>query len=438
MASLTRAGATGHRQAGGPSGRTGQGSRRGLGVRLPRRLVAVALFVCSVAAFLVSPLSWGWSFVDLEVYRGGGQALLDGTRLYHLHYHGFLDFTYPPFAAVAFAPLTLAPLAVLKPIVTVVNIVLLPVVLRFALRLPPVSGWLTGEQATRLALVGGAAAIWLEPMWSTLGYGQINVVIAALVLGDLARPDAARTKGLGIGLATGLKLTPGLFVVYLLLTRRYRAAAVSLAGFAATVAAGFALAPQAAADYWGGAFADPGRVGRIENAANQTLRGAFARLLHTLDVDAWWLGTAVAVGALGLALAARAGRRGDDACGFSLCALTGLLVSPISWSHHWVLAIPVLLLFAVRLHRRRRRWALAAAGLAAVVGYSQLIHWVPHPHPGPLHAELHLDALQLLAADAYVLIAVLALAGALLAGLRAPGRRLPAAAAAAAASGGGP
>ncbi len=415
-----------------PDRRPGRGS--GLGGRLPGRRLALALFACSVAVFLASPLAWGWSFVDLEVYRGGGQALLDGTRLYHLHFLGFLDFTYPPFAAVAFTPLTLAPVGVLEPIVTAVNIALLPVVLRFALRLAPVGAMLSGEQATRLALVAAGAAIWLEPVWSTLGYGQINLVIAALVLGDLARPDSARTKGVAIGLATGLKLTPGLFAVYLLATRRYRAAAVSLAAFAATVAAGFAVAPQAAADYWGGAFADAGRVGRIENAANQTLRGAFARVLHTLDVGTWWLGTAVVVGAVGLALAARAGRRGDDAGGFSLCALTGLLVSPISWSHHWVLAIPVLLLFAVRRDRAGRRWTLAAAGLAAAIGYSQLIHWVPHPHPGPLHAELHLDFVQLLAADAYVLIALVALAGAVVVVLR--GRWTPPAAAAAAAAGG--
>ncbi len=378
--------------------------------RLPDRRLAAALFVCSVAAFLCSPLAWGWSFVDLEVYRGGGAAFLDGARLYQLHFHGFLDFTYPPFAAMTFTPLTLAPLAVLKPLVTIVNLALLPLILRLALRLAPVSGWLTGEQATRLALVGAAAAVWLEPVWSTLGYGQINLLVAVLVLGDLTQSDGSRCKGVLVGLASGLKLTPGIFVVYLLLTRRYRAAAVSLATFGATVGLSFALAPREASDFWGGAFADPTRVGRIENAANQSVRGAFARLLHTLNVDRWWLATALVVAGAGLLLAARAGRRGDEACGFSLCALTGLLVSPISWSHHWTMAIPVLLLFAVRAHRWRRPAALAAAGAVAVIGYSQLIHWVPHPHPGPLHAELHLDAAQLLAADAYVLLALLAVA----------------------------
>ncbi len=387
--------------------------------RLPSRRVAAALFLASVGAFLASPLATGWSFIDLEVYRGGGQALLDGARVYHLHFHGFLDFTYPPLAAMLFTPLTLLPLAVLQPLVTIVSLALIPYVLRCALRLPPCRDWLSGEEATRLALVGAAAGVWLEPIWSTLGYGQINVVVAALILGDLARPDPARGKGALIGLATGLKLTPGIFVVYLLATRRYRAAATALATFAAGVAAGFAVAPREAADFWGGAFLDPARVGRVENAVNQTLRGAYARLLHTTGVASWWLATAVLVGAVGLVLAARAGRAGDEAAGFSICALTGLLVSPISWSHHWTLALPALLLFAVRAHRRASRIGLAAAAGAAAVGYSQLIHWVPHPHPGPLHAELHLDAVQQLLADAYVLLALLglALAGALALGL---------------------
>ncbi|MGI8802452.1 MAG: glycosyltransferase 87 family protein [Solirubrobacteraceae bacterium] len=379
------------------------------GLPLPGRPAAIALFIASVAAFLASPLAWGWSFIDLEVYRGGGQALLDGAPLYRLIFHGFLHFTYPPFAAMVFTPLAALPNTVLKPIITIVNIALLPVILRVALRLPPVSTWLSGEQATRLALIGAAAAVWLEPVWSTLGYGQINLLIVALVVGDLAQRDESRWKGVGIGLACGLKLTPGIFTVYLLLTRRYRAAAVSLGTFAATLAAGFAVAPRDAADFWGGAFLDPSRVGRIENAANQTLRGAFARLLHSLNVEAWWMATALLVGALGMLLAVRAGRRGDEACGFSICALTGLLVSPISWSHHWTLAVPVLLLFVVRAHRGRHWFALAAGGAVAVIGYSQVVHWVPRPSAASLHVELHLDAPQLVAADAYVLLALGAL-----------------------------
>jgi len=110
-------------------------------------------------------------------------------------------------------------------------------------------------------------------------------------------------------------------------------------------------------------------------------------------------------------LAVRAARRGDDAVGFSLCALTGLLVSPISWSHHWVLAIPALMLLALDAQRRGWLAGVAAAAVALAIGCSHMIWWVPVNHPR--HSELHLDALQLVWADAYVLLglATLGVAG---------------------------
>jgi alpha-1,2-mannosyltransferase len=345
--------------------------------------------------------------VDVTVYRYGGRAVLDGAHLYALRFPGLLAFTYPPLAALLFTPLTLIGMAVLKPLITAGSLLLLAAILRFALRLKPISTWLTGNQSTRLALLAAAAALWLEPIWTTLRYGQIDVLIAALVLFDLSRADRSRWKGVGIGLAIGLKLTPAIFAAYLLLTRRYRAAATSATVFLATVAVGFAAIPGDASAYWGGAFIDPGRVGRIENAANQTLRGAYARLLHSISVEAWWLATAVTVGVAGMWLAVRAGRRGNDAHGFSLCVLCGLLVSPISWSHHWVMAIPALMLFALGAYRRASGVGLAAAGLAATVAYSHMIWWVPVNHPR--HSELRLDALQLVFADAYVLVALVAL-----------------------------
>jgi alpha-1,2-mannosyltransferase len=380
--------------------------------RLPARSVCAALYAASILILLASNMGHGWGFVDLAVYRYGAQGVLDGAHLYALRFPGALAFTYPPIAALLFLPLTFVRMAVLEPVVTAGSMVLLPVALGCALRLAPIRDWLSRDRAIRVALLASAAAIWLEPVWTTLRYGQIDVLVVALVLYDLSRPDGARWKGVGIGLATGLKLTPGIFTVYLLLTRRYRAAVVSLGVLAATVAAGFLALSGDSREYWSGAFGDPSRVGRIENAANQSLRGAYARLLHTLDVQPWWLCTATLVGVLGIALAVRAGRRGDEASGFSLCALGALLVSPISWSHHWVLAVPALLLFALgawRLRSRARaRARLAAAAIAVAVGCSHMICWVPVNHPP--HSELHLDAAQLIFADAYVLLGLAALA----------------------------
>jgi alpha-1,2-mannosyltransferase len=91
-----------------------------------------------------------------------------------------------------------------------------------------------------------------------------------------------------------------------------------------------------------------------------------------------------------------------------LCALSGLLISPVSWSHHWALATPVLLLFAVNALRRPWLAGLVGAALAAAIGYSHMIWWVPVNHPR--HSELHLDPLQLVYADGYVLLGLAALA----------------------------
>jgi alpha-1,2-mannosyltransferase len=378
--------------------------------RLPRPGICAAIYGGSILVLLLSHLGSGWGFVDLTIYRYGGQAALHGAHLYALRFPGALAFTYPPFAALLFTGLTVPSMAVLRPLLTAGDLLLLPAMLGFALRLAPVSGWLSRSQALRVALLAAAVAIWLEPVWTTLRYSQIDVLIGALVLYDLSRPDGSRWKGAAIGLAIGLKLTPVIFALYLLLSRRYRAAAVSAAAFCGTIATAFVLLPGDSREYWGGAFIDPGRVGRIENAANQSLRGALARLVHSMDVQTAWLCAAVAVGLAGMAMAVAAARRGDEARGFALCALTGLLVSPVSWSHHWTLAVPALLVFALGAYRRGSIVALWGAAAAAALAFSHVIWWVPVNRP--LHSELHLGALQLLYADAYVLAGLCALAAA--------------------------
>jgi alpha-1,2-mannosyltransferase len=375
--------------------------------RFPLALCA-AVYGVSIAALLVSHLGHGWGYVDLAIYRDGGEAVAHGARLYALRFPGALAFTYPPFSALLFTGLTVPSPELTRALLTALSLLLVPVMLGFALRLRPLNAELSRGRALRLALLASALAVWLEPVWTTLRYGQIDLLIGALVFYDLSRPDGARWKGAALGVAVAIKLTPAIFALYLLLSRRVRAAAVCGAVFVSSVVLGFALIPGDSSAYWGGAFLDSGRVGRIENAANQSLRGTFARLAHSGDVQLLWLCSATLVALGGLALAVRAGRRGDDARGVSLCALTGLLVSPISWSHHWVLAVPALMLLALDARKRRSGALLAAAGVAALVALLHVIWWVPVNRPR--HSELHLGAAQLLYADAYVLLAILALA----------------------------
>ena len=195
-------------------------------IRKWRRYAWLALAVSSAAYLLISVAHqqafhpWGrLGFFDLGVYHGAGRLVLGGGSLYDAPIWRWAPFTYPPFAAVMFTPLALLPLAVDEVLVAAFGVVALFAVLALALRLPMADG----EEAAQtqrwrsiLIPVAVAAALWFEPVTATLGYGQINLLIALLIVGDLARRDTAKSKGALIGLAAGLKLTPLIFVPYLL------------------------------------------------------------------------------------------------------------------------------------------------------------------------------------------------------------------------------
>ena len=381
--------------------------------------LAIAMYAVSLVALWLSPMGHHWNFVDIGVYRQGGLAVLHDSGLYDPSFnHHALPFTYPPISALVFTGLGLMSDYISQIFATVCTLALLPLALRFALRLRPFSGWLTASQATRLALAAAAAGVWFEPMWTTLRYGQINVLISALILFDLSRSDDRRWKGVAIGIAAGLKMTPLIFIVYLAATRRYRAAATALASFVGTIALSFAIIPGDARIYWTQDVLNSNRPGRVENAANQTLRGALSRLLHTENVQTPWLCAALIVAVVGVFLAVQAQRRGgNEAGGFALCAITGLLVSPISWTHHWVEAIPALMLVLLKAYRDRSTPLLIACVVAAVIGYSQITWRVPiSDFYG--HVELHEHGRQLVFSNAYVLAALVALGWAGLAAWR--------------------
>ncbi|HLI56207.1 MAG TPA: glycosyltransferase 87 family protein, partial [Actinomycetota bacterium] len=235
---------------------------------------------------------------------------------------------------------------------------------------------------------------------------------------DLCQPDDRRWKGLGIGLAAAIKLTPGIFIAFLLLTRRWRAAAVASGTFAGAVLLGFAVLPSASAKYWfGRLFLDSQRVGGVSYVSNQSLNGVLVRLLHGVNAAVpWWLVASVAVGAAGLLLSVWASRAGEELLAVTLCALTGLLVSPISWSHHWVwvaLGIVVAIDFAY-FRGYRAAWVLLVGLLGLFASGPVLLIWkVPNSN----NREYHWHGWQLLIGNAYVIIG-LALLAVAYAGLR--------------------
>jgi alpha-1,2-mannosyltransferase len=334
----------------------------------------------------------------------GGSAVLHGARLYQLRLV-WLPFTYPPFAAVVFTGLAVVPWRVAVTVLTGASVVALPAALYLVLRLPGPSRIPARGPAWTVALAVATAAIWLEPARATLGYGQVDILLTAAVLYDLSLPDTARCKGVLIGLVAGLKLTPAIFAVYLLVTGRRRAAAIAAAAFAGTVAVGFSVFPASSAWFWSGRFASPGHVSPVQNPQNQSLYGALARAMHTAHVLPVWLPLATAVAAAGLALAAAASRRGDEALGFSLCAATGLLISPISWIHHWVIVIPALLVAGLAAGRAYRAGNVAVAvPVTVAIAAIAVIGWTQLAGDTPRSGWLALPAWALVRSVSYVLI----------------------------------
>ncbi|MGH3843527.1 MAG: glycosyltransferase 87 family protein [Pseudonocardiaceae bacterium] len=334
-------------------------------------IAAVVLFLLAVAGYALlvhaSP-QYYWKQIDTAVYRDGGIAVRNHPAMLYALELGpaKLPFIYTPFAALLFAAASGASFAIWQVGLAVVTIGLLPVVAYLALGL---AGRPAGLARAAAAFAIAAVSLWLEPVAMTLFFGQINLVLLALVVGDLALPDRIKGKGIGIGLAAGIKLTPLIFIPYLLFTRRVRAAAVSALTAAVTVGIGFALLPHASAVYWGGEFSQLGS--KHFHLDNQSLNGVILRLTHAgSDAHAYWLVAAIVVGIAGLGTAILAGRRGHELLGLITCAATGLLVSPISWSHHYVYVVPALVLAAYG--PRRLGYRILCAAL--VVG---LFGWWP-------------------------------------------------------------
>ena len=300
-----------------------------------------------VAAVVAGGLQGG--FTDLFVYQHAGRTVLDGLpSLRPRDPVTGLTFTYPPFAALVMVPLALMPAWLAAAVWTGASVGALAavvVLVRRALH-RPAPGWL-------VALVAGGA-LALEPVWQNLVFGQINALIMLAVLVDLLRPDRRRS-GVLLGLAAGVKLTPLVFVVLLVLVGRRATAGRAVLAFAGTVAVGFLVAPGWATSYWTNGLIDAGRIGPPALAHNQSVYGALTRLLDGRPQTLLWLALALPLCLAVLLVAGCWWRRGDRVLGTCLAAMAMLVASPVSWSHHWVWAVPIALALW-----ERNRWAAAA------------------------------------------------------------------------------
>ncbi|MEU3608993.1 glycosyltransferase 87 family protein [Streptomyces sp. NPDC035033] len=381
-------------------------------------VAAAAACLISFAAFWVAQRVAHVNMLDVMVYRAEAETLRAGGDLYAMRATSAnLAMTYPPFAAVLFLPLTLVDVPLMRTLSTAGNLLLVVALVGLSLRLvrPALAAPARRADLWRTALWVAAVVVWCEPVWTTLRYGQINLLVAVAVLWDLTRREGSRRAGLGIGLATAVKLTPGLFVVLLLaagllLWRRDRAmnqwlrAALTATGtFLVTTLAMAVALPSDSKTFWTRTLFETGRVGHAEETANQSLSGVLARLMHTDAPGLWWLAAAVLLGGAAMVLAVRAAARGDRAVAVVITAFTALMVSPISWSHHWVWCVPLLILLY---DRAPRAWLTTGAVALAFASFA--LWWVPHD---PGRPELDQNAGQMLLSAVYPLTATAVFAG---------------------------
>lgn len=326
-----------------------------------RRYGPVVLLVAFVA-YVGMYLRWPSlaTQVDLLVYRFGAQRVLAGTDLYSTGLTGnprTLLFDYTPFAALCAVPLTLMTTATAQVVGLAGNVALLVVVVRRSLRRLGVS---TAAGLWGLGALLTGLVCWLDPVRLSLQLGQVNLLILAVVVADLLGPDTRRWAGVGVGIVAGIKLTPTLFVVYLFLTGRRRAAVTATATFLATVVLGFLVLPRDSTYFWlRGGFDDVARI-TSDPVANTSLKGLFIRL-HVGGAPV--VVAAVALAAVGLAVAVLAWRRGHAVLGVAVAGMTSAAVSPFSWSHHWVWLVPLVIHLVHRAYVAGNRVLLVVAWL---------------------------------------------------------------------------
>ncbi|MEE2854914.1 MAG: glycosyltransferase 87 family protein [Actinomycetota bacterium] len=322
--------------------------------------------------------------IDIDVYQMGARAWMDGHPLYRgevLFHTPIVDlpFTYPPLAAIAFCPFAWMHMPTASVAITALTLVLL--IVSTVLVLARLGVWsastaLPGPAWLRrlwLGIVAAAASIWLEPISSNFAYGQINVVLMTLVIADCFPRRTPWPRGLLLGLGMALKLTPAVFLLYFLLRRDNRAALTALASFVGATLLGFVLAWNDSWEYWTHTVHHTDRIGSASLNTDQNIAGALARLgLGDQERSLLWMAASLLVLAITVWAMRRALRADEPTLAVVCVALFGLVVSPVSWSHHWVWVLPAVLVTGVVGWRRRN----AALVVVSAVGVA-LMRWSP-------------------------------------------------------------
>ena len=380
----------------------------------PSRLVAAARAIASspvVAALgwlaLLVPAYWSlvdergqWLFkLDSFVYYEAVRQWLDGGDLYSWYANPgqhLWPFTYTPLAAWVISPLTWMSYQQATVLLIVATPLCAAVTAYAVLRRLAVAPRMARGLAPWLALIG---VIALEPFPKTMEYAQVNAILMALVAVDLFLvPERSRWRGVLSGLAAAIKLTPAVAILVLLARREWRAAATMAGSAVGLTLLAVLAAPAESWEFFTSAMWDPGRAGFADYSGNQNLKGAIARGLPESAWNLTWAACSLLTVLAAWFLCRRLDRlRGAGSRIADPVSITGLvlslqisvvmvlvlLISPISWSHHWVWCLPVLMSVAAAAWR----WRSTALGVAGAAGFLVFVLAMQWWFPEQNHVE---------------------------------------------------
>ncbi len=362
-------------------------------------LLALGLF-CALAYYAHGIRKWP---TDVDIYRLGADTFLKGHSIYTQlpvsSIGGALPYTYPPFSAVVFVPLAIVPPPVGYPLLTAATcLALFPILLAYRKVSPELKGLLAKPW---MVTAGACVLVVAHPVANTIFWGQINVLLMMLVAVDCLWPNPKWPRGALIGIAAAIKLTPAGFVLLFLLRKDYRAVVTSFVSFCVCTAIAFALNPGDSWQYWTDRVfhASSMNIGPIH--ANESVTSS----LEKLGLGGTTLTIAGGLGVLAVVVMTWLGTRralddGDLAMALGVNATGVLLVSPISWSHHWVLALPTAALIMIKGYQQHRFWLLFSGWVGVVV------LWLAPHYQVPLEYQIWSFA-QKVAGSSYQLLAVI-------------------------------
>jgi alpha-1,2-mannosyltransferase len=338
---------------------------------MPTRWIAagaIVIWLVSAATMFHFGASW---HLDLRVYRGAGHALFHGGSPFTVDFTAsLLPFTYTPFALLVLSPLAFGSLGLVETLWWLISaasfISATFLVMKTVPTVPTRRAWAVA------GLLCGVASLALEPARSNFDYGQINLILMVMIVADLTWVRAP-WRGVLVGLASAIKLTPLVFLFYFLAAKEWRSLLRGVGVFIGATAVSWAILPSDSTRYWFHQVSDARRTGALGVVSNQSWNG----MVHRAPFHGGHLGTAVwlvlasATLACGLVLTRWLVQQVRTAEAVMVLALTELLTSPVSWTHHWswLVLVPIVAARLWSVHRAVAIALLVLLGLAVLAPY---------------------------------------------------------------------